>query len=336
MTITIKDVAKKSGVSVATVSRILNGLEGYSPETKQHVLKVIEELGYKRNAIARGLATKTTRTIGVLIPDVSTNFHGEILRGIEDTAHTNTYSVVLCNAGHIGSRTPEYLRVLEERQVDAIIIVSINITDEIYNILCVLKIPYILVSTNSNKFNVPYVKVDDEKAAYTATKYLIEKGHNNIAMIAGSEDDLIAGTTRVMGYKKALLDSGINIDNSLIKYGSFSYDSGIQCMNEFLTENKSFTAVFAASDDMAVGVLNVAYKNNIRVPDDLSVVGYDNTQTAAMAIPPLTTVGQPLYDLGKESIEKILLMLKTDTIVESTIMPHKIIERDSVNNFSII
>lgn len=330
MTITIKDVAKKSGVSVATVSRILNGLEGYSPETKQHVLKVIEELGYKRNAIARGLATKTTSTIGVLIPDVSTSFHGEILRGIEDEAHQHNYSVVLCNAGHIGNRTPDYLRVLEERQVDAIIIVSINITDEIYNILQGLNIPYILVSTNSFKFNIPYVKVDDEKAAYTATKYLIEKGHTNIAMISGSLDDLNAGAPRVAGYKKALLDSGITLDESLIKYGSFSYNSGIECMNELLDENKKFTAVFAASDDMAVGVLNVAYKNNIRIPDELSVVGYDNTQTAAMAIPPLTTVGQPLYDLGKKSIEKVLTMLNTSNMVESSIMPHKIIERDSV------
>ena len=330
MTITIKDVAKKSGVSVATVSRILNGLEGYSPETKQHVLQVIEELGYKRNAIARGLATKTTRTIGVLIPDVSTSFHGEVLRGIEDESHQNNYSVVLCNAGHIGNRTPEYLRVLEERQVDAIIIVSVNITDDIHDILSGLRIPYILVSTNSFKFDIPYVKVDDEKAAYTATKYLIENGHKNIAMISGSQLDLIAGAPRVNGYKKALVDFGIALDESLIKYGDFSYESGIKCMNEFLNEDKKFTAVFAASDDMAVGVLSVAYKNNIRVPDELSVVGYDNTKTAAMAIPPLTSVGQPLYDLGEKSIEKILTMLTRSSIVESTIMPHKIIQRDSV------
>lgn len=330
MTVTIRDVAKASKVSVATVSRVLNGLGGYSDETKDNVLKVVDELGYKGNAIARWLSTNTTKTIGVIIPDVSTNFDGEIIRGIEDTAHSNDYSVIICNAGSEGKRTSEYLRIFEERKLDAVILVSIRITDEYYKAIKSMNIPYILISTASFKHNMPYIRVDDTLAAYTATKYLIDRGHTNIAMISGTKEDPIAGWPRVQGYINALKDHNIEVDEELIEYGDFSYESGIKCMNLLLERGKIFTSVFVASDDMAAGVLNAAYRRKIRVPDNLSIVGYDNTKTAEMSIPPLTTLAQPLYEMGCRAFYRILDMLNGKDTMEGTIMNHSIVERETV------
>ena len=181
MKATIKDVATRANVSVATVSRVVNNLDGYSDETKEKVLEAIKELGYQRNAIARGLVTKTTKTIGVLIPIVSAYLYAEILNGIEEKANENGYGIFLCNTGVNGVRAINYIKMLGERQVDAIIVVSLTINDEYYNLLNSLKIPYILVSTLSYKYKIPYIKVDDQQAAYTATQFLIEKGHTKIA-----------------------------------------------------------------------------------------------------------------------------------------------------------
>ncbi|MBW6411127.1 LacI family DNA-binding transcriptional regulator [Clostridium weizhouense] len=330
MTPTIKDVAKLSNVSVATVSRILNNLGGYSEETRIQVLKVVNEIGYKRNAIARSLSTNTTRTIGVIIPDVSTNFDGEIIRGIEDSARNNNYSVILCNTGSEGIRTLEYLRIVEERKLDAVIIVSIQILDEYYKVLNKMNIPYILISTKSFNYDMPYIKVDDISASYAATKYLLDRGHKNIAMISGTKKDPIAGWPRVQGYINALLDYGIKLDDELIVYGDFSYKSGIECMNILLNKKKKFTAIFVASDDMAVGVLNVAYRESIRIPEDLSVIGYDNTKIAIMSIPPLTTLSQPLYEMGCKAFNEILNMLNGKESKREIIMQHNIVERETV------
>lgn len=330
MKATIKDVAKSANVSVATVSRILNGLEGYTEETKQRVLRTIDELGYQRNAVARGLVMKNTNTIGVLLPHVSTIFHSQILSGIEDIAQQNGYSVVICNVGEYGVRMIDQIKLLAQRQVDGIILTSINITDEQYEIIESLKIPYILVSMISYKHQIPYVRVDDLQAAYSATNYLIKKGHKKIAMISGPLNDPIAGQQRLLGYKNALIDNGLEVNEKIIKYGFFGYEHGIRCMEELLSENEKFSAVFAASDDMAVGALQVAYKKGIRVPNDISIMGYDNTKIAEMSIPPLTVVGQPLYEMGSTAIEKLISMIKGDKDIVSTVLRHEIVERDSV------
>jgi LacI family transcriptional regulator len=330
MKATIKDVAARAEVSVATVSRILNDLGGYSEETKVRVLDVIKGLGYQRNAIARGLVTKSTKTIGVLIPIVSAYFYAEILNGIEDKANKHGYGIFLCNTGVNGIRAESYIKMLGERQVDAIIIISLAMNEEYYNLLNSLKIPYILVSTLSYKYKVPYIKVDDQQAAYTATQYLIEKGHKKIALISGDKDDKIAGRPRIDGYMNALQDYDLEINEEIIKYGDFTYNSGIRCMEELLEEINKFTAVFATSDEMAAAALSVLHKNKINVPEEISVIGYDNTLIAQMSIPPLTTIAQPLHEMGEKAMEKVLEILENGEDGNSIILPHKVIERDTV------
>lgn len=330
MKATIKDVATRANVSVATVSRVVNNLDGYSDETKEKVLEAIKELGYQRNAIARGLVTKTTKTIGVLIPIVSAYLYAEILNGIEEKANENGYGIFLCNTGVNGVRAVNYIKMLGERQVDAIIVVSLTINDEYYNLLNSLKIPYILVSTLSYKYKIPYIKVDDQQAAYTATQFLIEKGHTKIALISGDKEDKISGITRVNGYRNALQDYDINVNENIIKYGDFTYNSGIMCMEDLLQEKEDFTAVFATSDEMALGALSVMHRNKIEVPEKISIIGYDNTLIAQMSNPPLTTVAQPLYEMGVKAFAKILSVLETGNSGDNIILSHKIVERETV------
>jgi LacI family transcriptional regulator len=329
---TIKDVAKKANVSVATVSRVLHNLPGYSEKTRQKVLKVIEEMGYHPNAIARGLINKRTQTIGVLFPNVSSMFSSKVLRGIEYATHLRDYSVMVCNTDKDGKRTMKYLHVLWEKQVDGIIFVSEVMKEEYHATLTSMNIPVVLLSTFSPQYPFPYVKVDDKQAAYDATEYLIKRGHRQIAMIGGTKSDPLAGVPRVEGYLQALRDYGIPVQEDLIAYGDFGYHSGCRAMETLFHTAPHFTAVFAASDEMAAGALSVAYQKGIKVPDDLSVIGYDNLQIAEMSIPPLTTVAQPLFDMGKWSAEMLMTMIETGDQVRSRIVPHTIVERKSVKS----
>jgi len=223
---TIKDIAKKIGVSVATVSRVINNRSGYSPETRKKVLKAINKLGYYPNALARGLVGKKIKTIGVLMPSVSSMVASKILNGIEDAAHNKNYSVIICNTDNSGKRTINYLRVLREKQIDGIIVVSEILTDEYINVIKKMEVQVVLVSTITKGNNFTFIKVDDIKAAYQTTEYLINKGHKNIAMISGTKDDVVAGIPRVKGYLKALEDYGLPRKKENLVYGDFSFDSG--------------------------------------------------------------------------------------------------------------
>lgn len=324
---TINDVAKQSGVSTATVSRIINGQSGYTEKTREKVLEIIQEMGYKPNAIARGLVNKRTNTIGVLLPNLSSRLASALLKGIENSAHKLDYSVIICDTESDGKRTIEYLDVLTEKQIDGIIITSEWLKDLYEEAIVKMKIPVVLVLTASSHLQIPYIKVDDYQASYQATKYLIEKGHKHIGMISGSKKDKQAGLPRIEGYRNAMSDHSLKFSETSISYGDFAYKSGMRCMEELLKMSPEITAVFAASDEMAVGALSCAYKKGIKVPDDLSIIGYDDTQDAEMAIPPLTTVHQPIYEMGKMAVE---MLLNTKENVGSILMPHHIVERDSV------
>jgi LacI family transcriptional regulator len=322
---TIRDVAKLAKVSVATVSRILNDLPGYSEETKATVVKAIEQLGYTPNALARGLVNRKTRTLGMLLPSVSSKFASELLRGIENAAHAASHSVIVCNTNVDGQRTLEYLRVLSEKRVDGIIFTSEYVKEEYGELLLKMRVPVVLVSTATDRFPFPHIRVDDRQAAYMATRYLVDKGHTRIGMIAGTRTDQVAGAPRLEGFRQAMTDARLGFSSDLVAHGDFAYQSGIRCMGELLERNPGLTAVFAASDEMAVGALSYAYKHGVRVPDDVSVVGYDDTLDAVMSIPPLTTVHQPIAEMGEKAVQMLLSRSE-----DSVIMPFHITERSSV------
>ena len=327
MKITIKDVAHNANVSVATVSRILNGQPGYTEETKQAVLSVVNQLGYTPNAIARGLVTKTNATFGVLLPSLTSNFMFMLLNGVVSAAREKNYSVIICHTGEDGKDTLKYLTVLAEQRVSGVMFASELVKEEYLARVFAMNIPVVLVSTICERYLIPYIKVDDKSAAYHATKYLIERGHRKIGMISGTKDDVIAGIPRVEGFKQALKDAGIVFWEKNLAYGDFAYSSGIAAMQALLRQAPDITAIFAASDEMAVGALTYAYQQGIHVPDQISIMGYDDTQLAEMAIPPLTSVHQPIYEMGERAVD---MLIEKKGAGESIIMPFRITERDSV------
>lgn len=326
---TVKDVAEKANVSVATVSRVLNGLPGFSPETKEKVQEAIDSLGYQCNIVARNLKTKKSNIVAVLLPKVETTFYVKILDGIEDAAQKQGYNVMMCHVGVSGNRTQQYIKMLMERQTDGIIGCSLPPKEKIDALVSQSGIPCVLVSTLSPRYPIPYIRVDDFQASYKATAYLIEKGHRKIAMLSGSKHDMVAGRLRLEGYRKALEDHAIPYSDDLVRYTGFIYEKGIQAMKELIKSRHSFTGVVACCDEVAAGAMTAASLLGCKVPDDFSIIGYDNTRTAKMTVPQLTTVAQPLYRMGREAFAMLKMGMEHQP-VQSRILPFKIVERDSV------
>lgn len=335
MTTTIRDVAKRANVSISTVSRVLNNPEIVTENKRKKVEKVINELNYRPNSLARGLIFKKTNTVGVLIPDISNQFSASLIKGIEEKGNQLNYNVILCDTGHSKKRILNYLQVLIEKQVDGIIFSSEFLKKEYYDLLKKNNIPLVLAATESFDYNVPSVKIDDIKAAYTATKFLIDSNHKKLAMISGPKDDLIAGLPRVEGFKKAhkkLL--GYNPSNNQISYSDFSYEGAYASMKTlFKKMNGDIDAVFCASDKMATGAISFLSSANLKVPEDISIMGFDDSIIAQIFIPKLTTLRQPIYDIGFLSMVKLNDVINNGIKRENirTYLPHELTVRESVN-----
>ncbi|WP_312096312.1 LacI family DNA-binding transcriptional regulator [Niallia sp.] len=332
MTITIKDIAKVANVSTATVSRVLNGAGGYNEETKKKILKIAEELGYRRNEMARSLVKKSSNLIGIIMPNVSTIFYADIVNGIEQVAQYHGFSVILSHAGEKGNRLIDNLKMVEERKVDGLIIVSIPLNEEQIQAIESLSVPYVLLSTDTQNKRIPFIKVDDYGASYTATKYLIDQGHREIGLAGVDFTDRVAGMPRIEGYKKALRDHGLGFSTNYIQAGDYSFFSGKDALHAFHSEKVGITAVFCVSDEVALGVISAAFDLGIKIPEELSVIGYDNTRVAEMAVPPLTTIEQPFQLMGEKGCLKIIESIQQKAVVKTEMMPFRIVERASVKN----
>jgi LacI family transcriptional regulator len=327
---TIKNVAEKANVSVATVSRVLNKKPGYSIDTENRVNKAIKDLNYKYNSIARNLKTNKTNTVAVLIPQVETTFYITLLNGIQDCAHKHHYNIIVCYVGIAGNRAQEYLNMLAERQVDGIIGCSLPPDEHVDKFMVNSGLPCLLVSTLSFNYDIPCIRVDDKKAEYMATEYLIRNGHRKIAILTGSDDDVVAGKLRLDGYKEALKDNNIEFKNELVKYTRFSFRTGIEAAEKLFLSGEKFTAIIACCDEVAIASTSVARKLGYNIPNDVSVIGYDNTLISKMCIPPLTTISQPLYEMGEKAFEMIWGNIEKQTPMKNVFMPFNIIERGSV------
>lgn len=335
MTPTIKDVAKLSGVSVSTVSRVMNAPETVRADKREKVEKAISELKYYPNALARGLIYKRTQTIGVLIPDVSNPYVSEVIRGMEDAAHKLGSNLILCNTDRNQERMINYLKVLKEKQVDGVIYTSEPFTKMFYQLFNEFNLPVVLASTQTEAYDIPSVKINDEKAGYDAAMYLISKGHSKIGMISGPKEDPIAGLTRYTGFKKAMSQLAEESQDDWIEFGSYRYDDGFEAMKRLYKKKPNLTAVFAASDEMALGAISYLHQIGVRVPEDVSVLGFDNTKISKMFIPKLTTIGQPMYDIGQRAMLMLEGIINAQVPTELRVyLDHTIIERDSVKEIN--
>jgi LacI family transcriptional regulator len=327
----IKDVAKKAGVSVTTVSRVLNGEKYVKDDLKAKVKRVIDELGYAPSHIARSLVRKKTNLIGVIVPDLTSSFYSTILSSIEETASLNDYNLLVCNIIEDTDKELKYLNVFKEMRVDGIIIMHEKLSDDIRSFINKLDIPVIFSSVRPVDHKFVSVIIDDYEAAYDATRYLIELGHERIAFIGGDMRDITSGQNRYVGYRNALKDNRVKIVNDYIRFGDYKTQSGYNLMKELLACEPRPTALFAVSDDMAVGAMNCIHDHQLKVPDDISIIGFDGSQLTELVRPRLSSMEQPIQDMGKITVDTLIELISDPTFSprEDLILGHKLVVRDS-------
>jgi LacI family transcriptional regulator len=304
--VTIKDIAKKIGVSYTTVSRALNGKPGVSQATVEKVLKEAQKMGYQPNAIARGLVKKSTNTIGLVIGDITNPYFPAIARGVEDAAKKVGYNVFLCNTNYDKDNEKSYLKTLEEQRVDGIIINPAK--DDVANMYDV-KTPMVMINSPSYTGNHSTIEVDNAKGGFLATKHLIEAGYKRIAFIGGDFVSYV-NERRVEGYKRALRQYNYLVDEKIIVYGSFKTKSGYTLTEKLLKSENPPDAVVAGNDLIALGVLHCVEDYGYHVPDDFGVVGFDNVDFSELPQIQLTTIDQPKYYIGKLAFEILMEEIK--------------------------
>jgi LacI family transcriptional regulator, purine nucleotide synthesis repressor len=328
---TIYDVAEKAGVSIATVSKVINDTGRISEETRNKVLKIMRELEYQPSSVAAALTGKQTFTIGVLVPDISNAFFAEIARALENNAREMGYSIILCNTDYQIEREHDYLELLQKKQVDGIIIATEPEDWKAYKSLQKRDIPHLMFSVDSLRFSSHIVTTDDVRGGYMAGRYLLDMGHTEIAIIA--EQNRASGRMRLEGFKKSLADEGVVLkDEWTLNAMSKIDDAKAAARKIFQLENRP-TAVFASTDLIAAIFIKEARKARVRIPNDLSIVGFDNTIYAELTEPGLTTIAQPKQELAKFAVDQLLKLIKDSKIPQQRIMlSPRLVERKSVRN----
>lgn len=330
MNVTIYDVAREANVSMATVSRVVNGNPNVKPATRKKVLEVIERLGYRPNAVARGLASKKTTTVGVIIPDISSTFFAELARGIEDIATMYKYNIILSNSDQNKDKELHLLNTMLGKQVDGIVFMGGNITPEHVEEFEKSPVPIVLAGSIEESEKIPSVNINYEQAAYDAVQTFIEKGHKQIGIAIGPLHEPINEAKKLAGYKRALSEAGIEYKEELVAEGDYMYDSGIEAFEKLMEASAKPTAIFAGSDEMALGVVHGAEDKGFSVPNDVEVISSDNTRLALMVRPQLTSVVQPLYDIGAVAMRLLTKYMNKEKVTENiVVLPHRIEYRDS-------
>lgn len=304
---TIKDVARHADVSVTTVSHVVNGTRRVSPEGRERVEKAIRALGYVPSAIARSLKSNNTRTLGMLIPNSSNPYFAEIVHSVEDRCFGAGYNVILCNTNDEAHRQGSYLQVLAERRIDGLIVVSTGHDATLPTQLAGLSIPTVLVDREIEIAELPcdLVETAHMQGGQLATRHLLELGHRRIACIGGPAG-LVPSEQRIAGWRAALADAGCGDGDGLLWHGNFTSQGGYDAMHAVLRAPTPPTAVFVCNDLMAMGALCAAHERNLRVPEALSIVGFDDIELAAFTSPPLTTVAQPKQRIGALAVDMLL------------------------------
>lgn len=301
--VNIYDVAEKAGVGIGTVSRVLNNSKKVKKETRDRVLAVMKELNYRPNKLAQNLASQTANAIAVIVPTFIDHYFVEVLKGIQDALEEEKIDLILYKIDKDEEMMDKILDIVQSKKVDGIVAVTMDISEHEYQNLLSEDIPIVLADENTPDFHSIYL--DDIKGAEIAINYLLELGHKNIAFIDGLKDSQ-HGINRLKGVKKALKLKDLKLSEELLKFGDFHTEDGYHSMQEILKLPKKEwpTAVFAASDNQAIGVLEAMEEKGLKAPDDIAVIGYDNIELAKYL--KITTIGQPMYKLGHLAIEILL------------------------------
>ncbi|CCO07915.1 LacI family DNA-binding transcriptional regulator [Desulforamulus hydrothermalis] len=302
---TIKDVAKLAGVSVSTVSRVLNASGYVDKTTEERVMAAIKQLHYKPSQIARGLVSKKTKTFGLILPDITNPFFPELARGVEDEAQRHGYNIMLCNSDWDIEKEKMYLSLLQAKCVDGIILVGSRLREEyLAKLLGTLKVPMVLLDRSSG-MGIHSISANNNLGGYLATKHLVDQGYRTIAHISGPQQSP-SGQQRLAGYKNALAEGNIPYDEVLVTEGDYRISGGAAAMRRLLRLSSPPDAVFCANDLMAIGALEVLQETGVKVPDEIALVGYDGIHLSKYVFPKLTTIIQPTYHMGTQAVQIII------------------------------
>ncbi len=313
MRVSIKDIAKAASVSHSTVSRALSDSPLVKAETKAHIQRLAQEMGYTPNAIARSLVTQKTRTVGVVVTTITDPFVAEVVQGVEDAAHENDYSVILASSASEPERELAAVEMLRAKRVDSLIVTSSRVGALYLEHLERIGVPVVLVN-NHNRQSGRYtfsVSVDNQHGGHLATEHLIKRGHRRIGYVAGPanhSDD----AERMAGYCQALDEAGILFDPTLVVSGNGRLDGGERTLRTLAGLAEPVTAVFCYNDMTAIGLLSAARRAGISVPENLAVVGFDDIPLAAHVYPPLTSIAQPQRDMGRQAMNMALALMVAD------------------------
>ncbi|WP_080875681.1 LacI family DNA-binding transcriptional regulator [Oceanobacillus timonensis] len=323
----IQEVAKQAGVSIATVSRVLNNTCNVSEKTRYKVEKAIQELNYAPSMLGRNLRNSESRLLLVLIHTFSNPYYTEIINGIEDYAIENNYHILLCETDGNLQREDIFLNMIRNKLADGMI--SMNPTMHV-NKLKELSMshPIVLCSDYYEDANIPYIAIDNTTAAYRAVKYLITMGNKKIGLINFNEDLLYAKQRRI-GFEKALNEFQLPICNAWIHHSEgLTFQDGVETMRRMLRSKDRPTAIFAISDTLAIGAIKELHAHGIKVPEEMAIIGFDNIAFSSMTTPTLTTVSQPTYQMGYRSAKMVIDRIQ-GTTVENIIMDYELIIRES-------
>lgn len=327
------DVAKMARVSSATVSRVLSNHPYVSEKTRRKVLDAIEHLGYKPNRLASNFRKMSSKTVIVVLPDISNPFFSEIVKGFKDSARERGYHVLLGDTGNDRDQEREFIELVKAKYVDGLILATARIPkEEIAEVS--REIPVVLACEYIDGFDIPTVAIDNIGAARTATQHLASLGHRKIAHISGPLDAVL-GRDRLKGYRQALLVNEIPEDENFIQEGDFSVRSGYDLMRKLMAMDNRPTAVFCANDEMAVGAVKAAKEYGLTVPRDISVVGFDDIPMSTLVEPALTTIYQPKYDIGVQSMNMVLNMIEGhENARKQVVLKHELVVRQTTAGVS--
>lgn len=329
--INLKLVAEKAGVSIATVSRVINHSPNVNPQTRIKVEKVIKDLKYSPNRVAKRLRNRnaSSNLLGVLIPDIQNPFYVEVLRGIEDIAYNNKYALIMCNFAQDESKEMLYLDILQQESIDGLIAAPTSEHDQKVVNLVKGGLPIVCVDRGLLDVDVDVVKVDNHRGAYSAVDHLAKKGYKRIAYISGIPK-LPSSREREQGYRDALVANNLEHDESLVKYGDSRHESGVTLCAELLDLPTPPDAVFTGNNLITLGALETIHKKGLKIPKDIAVMGFDDMYWSISLNPPLTAVRQPAYEIGKCAAEQLIqrindpgrptsnMILKTELMVRSS------------------
>ncbi len=327
---TIRDVAERAGVAPITVSRVINNSGYVSPETRARVEAAIEELQYVPNSLARSLRFKRTHTLALVLTDITNPFWTTVARGVEDVASSQGFNVILCNTDESEGKQDEYLKVLLQKRVDGFLLVPASSTPEPIHLIQSQRIPVVVLDRRVPDVQVDVVRGDSEGGGYEITRLLLSMGHRRIAMLSGPKS-VSTAADRVAGYRRALAEAGVPSDFEMAYYGEYTQESGYRLAKLALSASPPPTALFAANNFIAIGALQALREAGLRVPDDVSLVSFDDIPPAFVIEPFLTVVCQPAYEMGQAATQLLLSRLSGEAPEEpqEIVLPVEVIIRRS-------